>query len=46
MKKVILVIACVFSIGFLSSCTDNTLKGIERNEQSIDKKDIEPGDRG
>ena len=45
MKKVVIILGMVFTVGLLSSCTDTTLDDIEKNEkqqiQLIDKDDVE-----
>ncbi|MGG8496886.1 hypothetical protein ACQY1Q_10745 [Tenacibaculum sp. TC6] len=45
MKKVVVILGVVFTVGLLSSCTDNSLDDIENNEkqqiQLIDKDDVE-----
>ncbi|WP_408040292.1 hypothetical protein [Tenacibaculum amylolyticum] len=45
MKKVVFIFLCSISVTLLSSCTDNTNELIT-NERSIDKNDVQPGDRG
>ncbi|MGG8497934.1 hypothetical protein ACQY1Q_16095 [Tenacibaculum sp. TC6] len=49
MKKVVIILGVVFTIGLLSSCTDNSLDDIEKNRTvyNVDKtKIVRPGEQG
>ena len=45
MKKVVLIIGVVFTLAMLTSCTDNSLEQIERNEkQTVSELAIDPSE--
>ena len=45
MKKVVIILGMVFTMGLLSSCTDTTLEDIEKNEkQTTSEFAIDPSE--